>query len=45
MYIMEYYSVIRENETMPFEATYMDLDISKRSEVREKQISYDITYV
>ena len=37
-----------KNETMPFEATCMDLEsviLSKISQTREIQISCDITYV
>ena len=29
---------------MPFEATWMDLEIIRLSEVREKQILYDVIY-
>ena len=46
MYTMEYYSVIKKNEIMPFAAIWMDLEIIILSEVkseRERQISYDIT--
>ena len=38
------YSAIKKNEIMPFSATWMDLEIIILSEVRERQISYDITY-
>ena len=42
---MEYQSR-KKNETMPFAATWMDLEISILSKsYREKQISYDITYM
>ena len=41
---MEYYSAIKKNEIMPFVATWMGLDVIL-SEVRERQISYDITYM
>ena len=39
---MEYYSAIKKNEIMPFVATWMVLEIIILSEVRERQISYDI---
>ena len=35
----------KKNEIMPFAATWMDLDIIVLSEIREKQISCDITYM
>ena len=34
---MEYYSVIKKNEIMPFSATWMDLEITILSEVRKKK--------
>ena len=34
-YIMEYYSAIKKNETMPFSATWMDLEIIILSEVSQ----------
>ena len=40
-----YYSAIKKNEIMPFTATWMDLEIIIVSEVRERQVSYDITYM
>ena len=45
MYIMEYYSVIKKNEKLPFVATQMDLEviILSKSE-RERQVPYGITY-
>ena len=44
MYTMEYYSAIKKNGTMPFTATWMDLEIVilSKSE-RERQILYNIT--
>jgi len=33
MYVMEYYSAIKKNGTMPFAATWMDLEIVTLSEV------------
>ena len=40
-----YCSAIKKNEIMPFAATWMDLEIIILSEVRERQISYDIPYM
>ena len=37
IYTMEYYSAIRKNEIMPFEATWMDLEIIILSEVNQKE--------
>ena len=36
---------IRKNAIMPFAATWVDLEIIIVSEVRERQIPYDITYM
>ena len=47
-YTMEYHSSIKKNEIMPLAATWMDLEIVILSEItqdRERQISYDITYM
>ena len=41
---MKYYSAIKKNEIMPLAATWMDLKIIL-SEVKERQISYDVTYM
>ena len=42
---MDYYSAIEKNETMAFAATCMDLEIITLSEVRQRRISYDFTYM
>ena len=42
---MEYYSAIKKSEIMSFAATWMDLEIIILSDVRQRQISYDVTYV
>ena len=34
---MEYYSLIKKNEMMPFAATWMDLEILILSEVRQTE--------
>ena len=36
---------IKKNEVMAFAATWMDLQIIILSEVSQRQISYDITYM
>ena len=55
IYTMEYYSAIKKHEIMPLAATWMVLEIIILREVsqrktyllteRERQISYDITYM
>ena len=37
IYIMEYYSVIRRNEILPFAATWMDLERIILDEVSQKE--------
>ena len=36
-YTVEYYSAIKQNEIMPFQATWMDLEINILSEVSQKE--------
>ena len=45
MYTVEYYPAIKKNEIMPFSATWMSLEIITLSEVRERQMPYDIIYM
>ena len=45
IYTMECYSAIEKNETVPFATTWMDLEIIILSEVRERKILCDITYM
>ena len=45
IHTMEYYSAIKKNEIMPFAATWIDLEIIILSEVSQRQIPYDITYM
>ena len=45
IYTMEYYSAIKKNEIMLFAAIWMDLDIIILNKVRERQISYYISYM
>ena len=42
---MEYYSATKKYEIMSFAATWMSLEIIILSEIRERQISYNITYM
>ena len=37
IYIMEYYSAIKNNKIMPFAATWMQLDIIILSEISQKE--------
>ena len=37
VYTMEYYAAIKENETMPFAATWIDLEIVILSEVSQTE--------
>ena len=43
---MEYYSAIEKNEIISFAATWMDLEIIRLSEVRQRKTNtHDITYM
>ena len=43
---MEYYSAIKENEIMPFAATWMDLEIVILSEVNQtEKDKYHISFI
>ena len=42
---MDYYSTIKKNEIMSFAATWMDLESVILSEVREGEISHDISHM
>ena len=43
---MEYYSAIKNNEIMPFEATWIDLEMIILIEgSQRREISYDIAYM
>ena len=42
---MEYCSAIKRNEIMPSAAAWIDLKIIILSEIRQRQIPYDITYM
>ena len=44
-YIMVYYSVMKNNEIMSFEATWMYLEIYQVKWVWQRQVLYDITYM
>ena len=45
IYTMDYYSAIKKNEILPFATTWMELGGIMRSEIRERQISYDFTHM
>ena len=42
---MEYYSAIEKNKIMPSAVTWVQLEIIILSEVNQKEIPYDITYM
>ena len=39
------YSAIKKNEILPFAAVWMDLENIMLSEISQRQILYDITYM
>ena len=41
---MEYYSALKKNKILPFEATWINLEIKILSEGRERYILYDTAY-
>ena len=45
IYTLDYYIAIKKNKIMPFAATQMDLEIIILNEIRERQTSFDITYI
>ena len=45
IYTVEYYSAIKKNKIIPFAATQVELETLIPSEVRERQIPCDITYM
>ena len=45
IYIVEYHSVIKRNKIMPLAATWVDLEIMILSEISQRQILYDVTYM
>ena len=45
IHTMEYYSATKENEIMYFAVTWMDLEITKLSEVSHTKNNYHITYL
>ena len=42
---LEYYSAIKKNEIFPFATTWIELEGIMLNEIRERQISYDLTHV
>ena len=41
MYLLQYYSVIKKKEILPFATTCMELEDIMLSEIRERQILYE----
>ena len=44
-YTMDYYPAIKKNEIMPLAETWMDLEMIIPSELNQRQIPYDITWI
>ena len=42
---MEYYSVITQNEILPYATTWVNLELIMLNEDRERQILYVFTYM
>ena len=45
IYTMEYFGAIKKSEILLVVATWIDLEIITQSEVRKRQIPYDITFM
>ena len=42
---MEYYLAMKTKEIIPFSSTWMDLEIIRLNEVRQRQISHGFAYM
>ena len=42
---MEYYLAIKKNEILPFATMWVGLEGIMLSEIRERQVSYDLTHM
>ena len=45
IFYMQLFNHKKKNEIMPFAATWMDLDMIILSEVTQRQVAYDSTYM
>ena len=45
VYAVEYYSARKKNKILPFAAVNIDLENIMFSEISQRQILYDVTYV